>query len=127
MRDRAPGLTKPFQVGRSVLLAVSSYAPFFDEGDRLQGVFAVNIGLTLIQDFLHSLQICEGCRIAIVDEANAIGVTLENVRKLWHENAPSLPSLAQVSFLPNSANLQQLVLFVRQLRQEVRYPAIGSR
>ncbi|MBP0017293.1 MAG: response regulator [Cyanobacteria bacterium SBLK] len=68
VRDRAPGWTKPFQVGKAPLLAISSYFPFFDDRDRLQGVFAVNLGLTQIQDFLHSLQICPGCRIVLVDE-----------------------------------------------------------
>ncbi len=68
VRDRAPGWTKSFQVGKLPILAVNTYAPFFDSQGQLQGIFAVNVGLTLIQDFLNSLDICNGCRIAIVDE-----------------------------------------------------------
>ncbi|MGD1711888.1 histidine kinase dimerization/phospho-acceptor domain-containing protein, partial [Dapis sp. BLCC M172] len=68
VRDSAPGWTKSFQVGKLPLLAVNTYAPFFDSQGELQGIFAVNVGLTLIQDFLNSLDICNGCRIAIVDE-----------------------------------------------------------
>ncbi|MGK7942190.1 MAG: ATP-binding protein [Crocosphaera sp.] len=68
VRDRTFGWTKPFQVGKVTLLAVSSYAPFFDEQDQLQGVFAVNFDLNRIQDFLKSLNICQNCRIVLVDE-----------------------------------------------------------
>ncbi|WP_426548134.1 ATP-binding protein [Dapis sp. BLCC M126] len=68
VRDGAPGWTKSFQVGKLPILAVNTYAPFFDSQAQLQGIFAVNVGLTLIQDFLKSLDICHGCRIAIVDE-----------------------------------------------------------
>ncbi|MDJ0508428.1 MAG: ATP-binding protein [Crocosphaera sp.] len=68
VRDQTFGWTKAFQVGKVTLLAVSSYAPFFDEQDQLQGVFAVNFDLNTIQDFLNSLNICQNCRIVIVDE-----------------------------------------------------------
>ncbi|NES19694.1 MAG: response regulator [Symploca sp. SIO3E6] len=66
--NRAPGWTKSFQVGKLPILAVNTYTPFFDQQEQLQGIFAVNVGLTLIQDFLNSLDICHGCRIAIIDE-----------------------------------------------------------
>ncbi|NET71528.1 MAG: HAMP domain-containing protein, partial [Sphaerospermopsis sp. SIO1G2] len=69
-RDRAPGWTKSFQVGKLPVLAVNTYAPFFDSEDQLQGIFAVNVGLKRIQDFLESLDICDGCRIVIVDQDN---------------------------------------------------------
>ncbi|NEQ66286.1 MAG: response regulator [Symploca sp. SIO2D2] len=68
VNNRAPGWTKSFQVGKLPILAVNTYTPFFDKQDQLQGIFAVNVGLTLIQDFLNSLDICNGCRIAIIDE-----------------------------------------------------------
>ncbi|NEQ78301.1 MAG: HAMP domain-containing protein, partial [Okeania sp. SIO2C9] len=68
VRDRAPGWTKPFQIGKTLQLAVSNYAPFFDDKGQLQGVFTVNMGLRLIQDFLNTLNICNDCRIVIVDE-----------------------------------------------------------
>ncbi|NEO87711.1 MAG: PAS domain-containing protein, partial [Spirulina sp. SIO3F2] len=67
-RDRTSGWTKPFQVGGAPLLAVSSYAPFFSAQDQLQGVFAVNLGLTLIQDFLNALELCPHCRVVLMDE-----------------------------------------------------------
>ncbi|MGD1701256.1 histidine kinase dimerization/phospho-acceptor domain-containing protein, partial [Dapis sp. BLCC M229] len=68
VRDRTFGWTKPFQIGKLPALGVSSYAPFFDRKGELQGVFAVNLDLRLLQDFLKSLNICNGCRIVLIDE-----------------------------------------------------------
>ena len=67
VRDRTFGWTKPFQIGKLPLLGVSSYAPFFDRQGELQGIFAVNVDLTFLQDFLKSLNICQGCRMVLID------------------------------------------------------------
>ncbi|MGC9502282.1 ATP-binding protein [Baaleninema sp.] len=72
VRDRTLGWTNPFQIGKTPTLGVSNYAPFFDEEGKLQGVLAVNVDLTLLQDFLQSLNICEGCRIVLIDEAGKL-------------------------------------------------------
>ncbi len=68
VRDRTFGWTKAFQLGKLPVLGVSSYAPFFDRQGELQGIFAVNVDLTFLQDFLKSLNICTGCRIALIDQ-----------------------------------------------------------
>ncbi|MBP0029678.1 ATP-binding protein [Roseofilum sp. Guam] len=66
-RDRAPGWSEPFQIGNGPLLAINTYAPFYDQNQQLQGIFSVNLDLKRIQTFLQSLTLCEGCRIVIVD------------------------------------------------------------
>ncbi|MBP0029679.1 ATP-binding protein [Roseofilum sp. Guam] len=66
-RDRAPGWSEPFQIGREPLLAINTYAPFYDQNQQLKGIFSVNLDLKRIQMFLQSLNLCEGCRIAIID------------------------------------------------------------
>ncbi|MDJ1170178.1 ATP-binding protein [Roseofilum sp. BLCC_M154] len=66
-RDRAPGWSEPYQIGNSILLAINAYAPFYDENQQLQGIFAINLDLNRIQRFLQSLTLCEGCRVVILD------------------------------------------------------------
>ncbi|MDJ1177368.1 ATP-binding protein [Roseofilum sp. BLCC_M91] len=66
-RDRAPGWSEPFQIGVTSLLAINTYAPFYDRNQQLQGIFAVNLDLKRIQTFLQLIPLCEGCRIIILD------------------------------------------------------------
>ena len=81
IRDRAPGWTEAFQIGQQPFLTVSSYAPFYDRNNQLLGVASVNLNLKQLQDFLQSLEICAGCRLAIIDRqgkliADSVGGSL---------------------------------------------------
>ncbi|MBP0009445.1 MULTISPECIES: hypothetical protein [unclassified Roseofilum] len=45
---------------------------FYDQNQKLQGIFSVNLDLKHIQTFLQSRTLCEGCRITIVDRQGQI-------------------------------------------------------
>ncbi|NEO27833.1 MAG: PAS domain-containing protein, partial [Kamptonema sp. SIO4C4] len=75
VRDRAPGWTKPFQIGTNPQLAVNAYAPIYDDQGRLKGVFAVNLAFQQLQTFLQSLDLCPGCRVAILDDTGKLIAT----------------------------------------------------
>ena len=70
-KTQEPGWTEPFQVGKQPLLTVSAYTPFYDD-DRLLGVFAVNLSFAHLQTFLENLDICEACRVVLVDEGGEL-------------------------------------------------------
>jgi PAS domain S-box-containing protein len=65
---RQAGLSKPFQIGNTNILAINASAPFFDAQQRLQGVFSVNISLDALSHFLESLSLSPNSQLFIVDE-----------------------------------------------------------
>ncbi|MDB9312323.1 response regulator [Spirulina sp. CS-785/01] len=75
VRDRRLGWTTPFQIGTTPQLAVSAYAPMYDDQNRLQGVFAVNLAFSHVQTFLQSLDLCSGCRVVIIDDTGQLIAT----------------------------------------------------
>ncbi|HEY9648278.1 MAG TPA: diguanylate cyclase [Chroococcidiopsis sp.] len=62
-----PGWSGPYQLGASTLLTLNASAPFYDASDRLLGVFAVNISLNQLSDWLRRLEIGQTGEIFIME------------------------------------------------------------
>jgi len=62
-----PGWSQPFQIGRTEILAINAFAPFYDDTNQLQGVFSVNFSLRQLNTFLKSLSISENGYAFILD------------------------------------------------------------
>ena len=67
-----PGWSKPFQIGRSEILAINAFTPFYDEADQLQGVFSVNFSLRRLDEYLKALSISDNGLAFIVDRQGLI-------------------------------------------------------
>lgn len=61
------GWTAPFQIGRTDLLALNAYAPIYNRAHQLQGVFAVNISLNQLSDFLRQLEVGQSGEVFIIE------------------------------------------------------------
>lgn len=61
------GWTPPFQIGSTDLLALNAYAPVYDSAKRLLGVFAVNISLNQLSNFLAQLDIGQSGEVFVMD------------------------------------------------------------
>jgi len=57
VETKKAGWSKPFQVIRTNLFALNAYSPFYDKEQNLLGVFAVNISLNQLSDFLGGLKL----------------------------------------------------------------------
>ena len=64
---RQPGWSSPFQIGASNLLGLNAHVPVFDDAQRLQGVFSVNMSLNQLSDFLATLSIQKLGQVFIID------------------------------------------------------------
>jgi diguanylate cyclase (GGDEF)-like protein len=67
VKTRQAGWTPPFQIGRTDVLALSAYAPLYNDAKQLLGVFAVNISLEQLNHFLTASKIRQSGEIFIVD------------------------------------------------------------
>lgn len=61
------GWTKPIQIGRTDHLALNAYLPTYDESDQLLGVFAVNISLYQLSNFLEGLDVGPSGDVFIIE------------------------------------------------------------
>lgn len=61
------GWAGPFQIGSTNLLALNAYAPVYDKTAQLIGVFAVNISLNHLGDFLQQLEVGQAGEIFILE------------------------------------------------------------
>ncbi|MFE4108131.1 PAS domain-containing protein [Almyronema epifaneia] len=61
------GWSAPFQIGQTNVLAINAYQPVYGDGNELLGVFAVNLSLNSISDFLQSLQVSQSGEVFIFD------------------------------------------------------------
>ncbi|MBE9229827.1 PAS domain S-box protein [Phormidium sp. LEGE 05292] len=61
------GWTSPFQISSTNLLALNGYTPFYDKSGQLLGVFAVNISLNQLGEFLNHLNVGKSGEIFIID------------------------------------------------------------
>jgi PAS domain S-box-containing protein len=111
-----PGWSKPFQIGRSEVLAINAYAPFYNQDQQLQGVFSVNISLRRLDDFLSSLSISENGHAFIVDRD---GLIIANSLEQPAYQATALPSSsASRTYQPG------LIAFQRISALESSHPVI---
>ncbi|WP_413160482.1 PAS domain S-box protein [Capilliphycus salinus ALCB114379] len=62
-----PGWTSPFQIGSTDHLALNAYAPLYDKSQQLLGVFAVNISLNQLGDFLRRLEVGKSGEVYIIE------------------------------------------------------------
>jgi len=62
-----PGVSEPFRIGMTDLLAVNIHIPIYDEAQALQGVFGVNLSLRQLSEFLNQLDLNESGAAFIVD------------------------------------------------------------
>lgn len=61
------GWTPPFQIGSTNLLALNAYDPLYDKSRQLLGVFAVNISLNQLSEFLRNLEIGKSGEVYIIE------------------------------------------------------------
>jgi len=102
-----PGWSNPFQIGRSEILAINAFAPFYDDGNQLQGVFSVNFSLRRLDTFLKSLSISENGYAFIVDrDGLMIANSLDQPAYIARASA-DLPG-QQTVFEPGQVNFERL-------------------
>ncbi len=61
------GWSPLFQIGSTNLLALNTYHPFYNQSGQLLGVFAVNISLNQLSEFLGNLEIGESGEVYIIE------------------------------------------------------------
>ncbi|NJO11434.1 MAG: PAS domain-containing protein, partial [Leptolyngbyaceae cyanobacterium SL_1_1] len=61
------GWSEPSQIGESDVLAINAYQPAYNNQGKLLGVFAVNLSLNSISDFLKILEIGKSGEVFIFD------------------------------------------------------------
>lgn len=67
-----PGWSEVFQIGSTEHLAISAFMPVYEESSqRLAGVFAVNVSLQQLNDFLANLTFCRSGQ-AFIMQANGL-------------------------------------------------------
>lgn len=69
-----PGWSTPFQIGKTPVLALSAYTPMYDAAQQLQGVFAVNLSLDRLDEFLTTLSVGKTGQVFIL-ETNGLLLT----------------------------------------------------
>ncbi|MGB0563636.1 MAG: response regulator [Spirulinaceae cyanobacterium] len=65
--DRIPGWTGPYLEGQPPQPLITTYAPFYDQQNQLQGVFGVELNLAQLQNAVSNLEVCAGCQVQLVD------------------------------------------------------------
>lgn len=61
------GWTNPFQISSTNILALNAYTPFYNKSRQLLGVFAVNISLNQLSDFLRRLEVGKSGKVFIIE------------------------------------------------------------
>jgi PAS domain-containing protein len=72
VQAQQPGWSKPFEVGKTSILAINAYRPVYKDNHDLIGVFGVNVSLEQIGKFLREIPISNSAHIYIVDEHNRL-------------------------------------------------------
>jgi diguanylate cyclase (GGDEF)-like protein len=62
-----PGWSEPFQIGATNVLTINGYTPFYDASQRFAGVFAVNLALDRLNDFLAEHPVSPSGQVFIVE------------------------------------------------------------
>jgi diguanylate cyclase (GGDEF)-like protein/PAS domain S-box-containing protein len=94
--QRGPGWSPPFQTGPTDLLAINAYAPIYDGQSNLQGVFAVNLNLRQVSDFIGELPITDYGKIFVVDrQGRTIAKSTQDPAALIRPqgSSPNLPDI----------------------------------
>jgi len=71
----APGWIGPYQLGSTNLLTLNAHVPLYDQGDALLGVFAVNITLNQLGDFLADLAVGKTGEVVILERNGLVVAT----------------------------------------------------
>jgi PAS domain S-box-containing protein len=100
VETQTPGWTEPFQIGRSNILTINAYTPVYDDAGTLQGVFAVNLSLRRLNDFLETLSISDRGQAFILDRqglliANSGGQPLYVAEPLTRSPTTPQPAYTQ--------------------------------
>ena len=67
VETKKAGWSKPFLIGSTDVLALNAYQPFYDKNQNLLGVFAVNISLNQLSQFLSSLKVGRTGKVFIIE------------------------------------------------------------
>jgi PAS domain S-box-containing protein len=102
-----PGWSTPFQIGRSEILAINAFAPFYDDTNQLQGVFSVNFSLRWLDQFLKSLSISQEGYAFIVDRDGLIIANSFDQPAYIATSSPNVQS-QQTVFEPGKVNFERL-------------------
>ncbi len=102
-----PGWSEPFQIGRSEILAINAFTPFYNEANQLQGVFSVNFSLRRLNSFLNSLDINDQGITFIVDREGLI--IANSLNQPAYVATPTKPlSSAEDRFQPGQVKFERL-------------------
>ncbi|XWK87701.1 MAG: PAS domain S-box protein [Phormidium sp.] len=108
------GWTSPFQIGSTNILAINAYTPFYNKSSQLLGVFAVNISLNQVSDFLRRLEVGKSGKVFII-ERNGLLIADSTAESSYSVlGKPDLSGIAEPGTLK----------FKRRLPSEIPNPAI---
>ncbi|MFB2834070.1 PAS domain S-box protein [Floridanema evergladense] len=88
------GWTSPFQISSTNILALNAYTPFYDKSRQLLGVFAVNISLNQLSDFLRRLEVGQSGEVFIIERN---GLLIANSTKEASYSVSGKPDLSGIS------------------------------
>ncbi|MFB2881170.1 PAS domain S-box protein [Floridanema aerugineum] len=108
------GWTNPFQISSTNILALNAYTPFYNKSRQLLGVFAVNISLNQLSDFLRRLEVGKSGKVFII-ERNGLLIADSTAEPSYSVSGkPDLSGIAEPGTLK----------FKRRLPWETPHPAI---
>jgi diguanylate cyclase (GGDEF)-like protein/PAS domain S-box-containing protein len=101
-----PGWSEIFQIGATDHLAISAYAPIYSDSQELTGVFAVNVSLRQLDDFLANLAFAKSGQ-AFIMQADGLLVANSTTDLTYITAHPPLNTPPEVSS-PQQVEFQRL-------------------
>ncbi|MFB2938481.1 PAS domain S-box protein [Aerosakkonemataceae cyanobacterium BLCC-F154] len=108
------GWTNPFQISSTNILTLNAYTPFYHKSGQLLGVFAVNISLNQLSDFLHRLEVGKSGKVFIIERNGLLIADSTTEPSYSVSGKPDLSGIAEPGTLK----------FQRRLPSEIPHPAI---
>ncbi|WP_204139870.1 PAS domain-containing protein [Halomicronema sp. CCY15110] len=105
-----PGWSEIFQIGSTDHLAISAFAPIYTDAQQLLGVFAVNVSLRQLDDFLADLAFVKSGQ-AFVMQANGLMVANSTTAPSYIAVQPprnSSPGQSPPLAMPQNVEFQRL-------------------
>ncbi|OKH30554.1 hybrid sensor histidine kinase/response regulator [[Phormidium ambiguum] IAM M-71] len=93
------GWSQPFQIGGTNILVLNAYTPFYDKAQKLLGVFAVNISLNQLGDFLRNLKVGRHGVIYIMERNGLLIANSTPELSYFVSGKPQLSGISQPGIL----------------------------